>query len=296
MNIPVILGILFLAVVLIIWIWGFETVPEGKNAVVEQLGRFDRIMKPGVNFKIPYIERIAATVSMKDQIIDIPPQDTITLDNAEIKIDAIAVIRVKDPKKAVYEITNFKDAISLLLQTAIREDIAGLDLDKALGFSARVSIQENMVEKLRRKAFDWGIEVKAVEIKDIKPSDNMLKAMEQQAAAERHRRAVNAEAKGRREELILKADGERVAHHYRADAKLDAAKMNAERDRIESAVTEETMRKLAEVAGSGDMAARFLLGEQYIQAMKKLAESPNAKIVVLPPDIVKAVEILLSRK
>ncbi|GBC63141.1 SPFH/Band 7/PHB domain protein [Desulfonema ishimotonii] len=275
-------------------VWVFQTVPQGENYVIERFGKFSRVIRPGVNLMIPYADQIRAKVLMKDQPIEIPTQDVITNDNVVIKTNAIAFIRVMDPEKAIYEIENYAEAISSLIQTALRGVIGDMKLDDAL--SSREVIKNHVIQKITPEVSEWGIRAKTVEIKDINPSESMQQSMEQQAAAERRRRATIAEALGDRTAAILNADGKKEAMIREAQANLEASRSNADAARILSKATEESLEKVNQAVRDARLSAFFLLGENYIRAMRDLANSPNAKIVVLPPDLLNSVKSFFPKE
>lgn len=275
--------ILIVILIIILLVLGIHIVPQGQNYVVARLGKQYKSLEPGINFMVPFIDRIVEKISVKDQAIDIPTQDAITQENALIKINAIAYIRVIDPQKAVYSVEDHRFAVSNLIQTALRSVVAEMQLDDAL--SSRERIKNQVTQKVSNEVSDWGIRVRTVEIKDIKPSEYIQEAMEKKAAAERNREAY-----------ITEADGKKQAEILNAEARLESAKRDAEANRIMSEATSETIENLGKAIGNNKIPANFVLGDNYIAAMKSLAKSDNAKMVVLPPDILKAIDGLLARR
>jgi regulator of protease activity HflC (stomatin/prohibitin superfamily) len=276
------LVILLIPVAIILW-QGIRIVPQGEEWVVERLGRFSSILIPGLSIIVPFIDKVSYKVTTKDIILDVPEQEVITRDNAVIVANAIAFIKVSDLQRAVYGIENFREAMRNMVQTSLRSIIGGMDLNQAL--SSRDRIKAELKVAIADEAVDWGLTVKSVEIQDIKPSPNMQKAMELQAAAERERVA-----------LVTRSEGEKQAIILNAEARLEAARKDAEAQKVAAEASAESMRMIGEAVKDSSSSATFLLGDRYIQAVQKLSTSENSKIVLLPGDIIAAVKNLLGSK
>jgi regulator of protease activity HflC (stomatin/prohibitin superfamily) len=276
------LVILLIPVAIILW-QGIRIVPQGEEWVVERLGRFSSILSPGLSIIVPFIDKVSYKVTTKDIILDVPEQEVITRDNAVILANAIAFIKVSDLQRAVYGIENFREAMRSMVQTSLRSIIGGMDLNQAL--SSRDRIKAELKVAIADEAVDWGLTVKSVEIQDIKPSPNMQKAMELQAAAERERVA-----------LVTRSEGEKQAIILNAEARLEAARKDAEAQKVAAEASSESMRMIGEAVKDSSSSATFLLGDRYIQAVQKLSTSENSKIVLLPGDIIAAVKNLLGSK
>lgn len=276
------LVILLIPVAIVLW-QGIRIVPQGEEWVVERLGRFSTILTPGLSIIVPFIDKVAYKVTTKDIILDVPEQEVITRDNAVIVANAIAFIKVSDLQRAVYGIENFREAMRNMVQTSLRSIIGGMDLNQAL--SSRDRIKAELKNAIADEAVDWGLTVKSVEIQDIKPSPNMQKAMEMQAAAERERVA-----------LVTRSEGEKQAIILNAEARLEAARKDAEAQKVAAEASAEAMRMIGEAVKESSSSATFLLGDRYIQAVQKLSASENGKIVLLPGDIIAAVKNLLGSK
>ena len=276
----VVIAILIFAAVTV---WkGVRIVPQGEEWVVERLGKYNEILRPGLSIIIPYLDKVAYKVVTKDIILDVPQQEVITKDNAVIITNAIAFIKVTDPVKAVYGIVDFAEAIRNLVQTTLRSITGEMDLDQAL--SSREKIKVRLKESISDEAIDWGLTIKSVEIQDIKPSESMVKSMELQAAAERERKAVVTRAEGAKQAMILEAEG-----------RLESAKRDAVAQVTLAESSAQAIQKVANAVGDRDTPMLYLLGEKYIHAMDKIAVSQNAKIVVLPADLQEAVRGLFAR-
>lgn len=262
---------------------GVRVVPQGEEWVVERFGKFKRILLPGLQVIIPIFDSVSYKVTTKDIILEIPEQEVITADNAVILANAVAFIKVSNIERAVYGIENFREAMRNMVQTNLRSIIGGMDLNQAL--TSRDRIKTELKNAVADEALDWGLTVKSVEIQDIKPSINMQDAMEKQAAAERERVAVVTEAEGAKEALILNAE-----------ARLEAARKDAEAQMVAAKASGQAIKFIAAAAKTNENSATFLLGDRYIQAMQKMSNSNNSKIVVMPGDLVGAVKNLVGGK
>ncbi|MEZ4598354.1 MAG: SPFH domain-containing protein [Syntrophotaleaceae bacterium] len=288
-----VLVVILLLLVLVTITLGVRIVPQGYKHVVQRLGKYHKTLSPGLNFVIPYLDTIAYRVLTKDISLDIPSQEVITRDNAVIMTNAIAFISIIDPSKAVYGIDDYRIAITNLIQTSLRSIIGEMNLDDAL--SSRDLIKTRLKETIADDVVPWGIVVKTVEIQDIKPSHTMQMAMEQQAAAERTRRAAITEAEGKKAAAILNAEGSKEAAIREAEGKLEASKREAEAKTILAEATREAISRVTEAIGNNQLPATYLLGEQYVTAVKQLAASSNAKTVLLPADLLNAVKGLFGK-
>jgi regulator of protease activity HflC (stomatin/prohibitin superfamily) len=262
---------------------GVRIIPQGEEWIVERLGKYHGTLHPGLNIIIPYLDRIAYKLITKDIILDVQEQEVITKDNAVILTNAIAFIKVTDPIKAVYGVVDFAEAIRNLIMTTLRSIVGEMNLDEAL--SNRDRIKARLRESISDEAIDWGLTVKSVEIQDIKPSPSMQKAMEMQASAERERKAMVTRAEGEKQAMILQAEARLEAAHRDATAQVTLAEASAE-----------AIKRVAQAIGTQEAPMRYMLGERYIQAMGKVAESENAKTILLPADIQETLRGLLGRR
>jgi len=278
-GVVVLLALLVLALVTLLK--GVRLVPQGYKWVVQRLGKYDRSLSPGLNFTIPYIETVAYKVTTKDIVLDIPSQEVITRDNVVIIANAVAYINILAPEKAVYGVEDYELAIRNLVQTALRSIIGEMSLDDAL--SSRDQIKTKLKSSISDDIADWGIALKTVEIQDINPSPTMQKAMEEQAAAERARRATVTRADGQKQAAILEADG-----------RLEASRRDAEAKIVLAEATRQAIQKVTDAIQGQELPAVYLLGEKYVDSLQKMANSDNAKMVVLPADIPAAVRGLIS--
>jgi regulator of protease activity HflC (stomatin/prohibitin superfamily) len=273
--------VVFVVLVMITIALGVRIVPQGSKHVVQRLGKFHKTLGPGLNIILPYIDRVAYKVTTKDIVLDIPSQDVITRDNAVIIANAVAYINIISPEKSVYGVEDYRIAIQTLVQTSLRSIIGEMDLDDAL--SSRDQIKAKLKESISDDIADWGITLKTVEIQDINPSETMQKAMEEQAAAERQRRATVTSAEGEKSAAILQADG-----------RLEASKRDAQAQVVLAEASQRAIQKVTEAIKENELPVMYLLGEKYIDAVKYISSSPNAKVVVLPADLPAAVKGFLN--
>jgi regulator of protease activity HflC (stomatin/prohibitin superfamily) len=272
----------FLLLLVIITIsMGVRLVPQGYKFVVQRLGKYHSTLGPGLNIIIPYMDTVAYKVTTKDIVLDIPSQDVITRDNAVIITNAVAYINIVSPEKAVYGVEDYRIAIQTLVQTSLRSIVGEMDLDDAL--SSRDMIKSKLKEAISDDISDWGIMLKTVEIQDINPSQTMQRAMEEQAAAERARRAT-----------VTRAEGDKTAAILQADGRLEASRRDAEAKVVLAEADREAIAKVAMAAKEGELPLVFLLGQRYVDSMRKMAETDNAKVVVLPADIPAAVRGIMG--
>jgi len=260
---------------------GIKIVPQGEEWIIEKLGKFNKTLKPGLNVIVPFIDSVRAKISTRDIIMDIPQQEVITKDNAVIRTNAIAFVRVTNPKDALYGVEDFKLAISNLIMTTLRSIIGEMKLDEAL--SNREMIKAKLKENIIDDVADWGVTVKSVEIQDINPSGSMQESMERQAAAERERRAIETTAEGNKNAAILEARG-----------KLEAAKLEAEAQVALANASASAIDVIAKAVADKELPAMFLLGDRYINTLESMSKSPNSKFVVYPADIQGAIKGMLG--
>lgn len=279
-GLSVILALVVLIVVTIAM--GVRIVPQGSKHIVQRLGKYYKTLTPGMNVIIPYVDKVPYKVTTKDIVLDIPSQEVITQDNAAIIANAVAYINIVSPEKAVYGVESYEIAIQNLIQTALRSIVGEMSLDSAL--SSRDLIKAKLKEGISDDIADWGINLKTVEIQDINPSETMQTAMEEQAAAERQRRATVTRAEGEKQAAILEADG-----------RLEASKRDAKAQVVLADASREAIERVSAAIGEQEMPVMYLLGERYISALSELSQSDNAKNVILPADLPQAVKGLLNR-
>ena len=262
---------------------GVRQVPQGNKWVVQRLGKYYTSLNPGLNFVIPYIDSIAYKVTTKDIVLDIPSQEVITKDNAVIMTNAVAYINIVSPEKAVYGVEDYTLAIQTLVQTSLRSIVGEMALDDAL--SSRDHIKAKLKAAISDDIADWGITLKTVEIQDINPSGTMQAAMEEQAAAERARRAT-----------VTRADGDKQAAILKAEGKLEASRREAEAQVILAQASQTAIELVTSAVGNNELPVAYLLGEKYIASLQNLSASENSKFVVFPADIPAALKGMMGAR
>jgi len=262
---------------------GVRQVPQGNKWVVQRLGKYYTSLNPGLNFVIPYIDSIAYKVTTKDIVLDIPSQEVITKDNAVIMTNAVAYINIVSPEKAVYGVEDYIIAIQTLVQTSLRSIVGEMSLDDAL--SSRDHIKAKLKAAIGDDIADWGITLKTVEIQDINPSGTMQAAMEEQAAAERARRAT-----------VTRADGDKQAAILKAEGKLEASRREAEAQVILAQASQTAIELVTSAVGDKELPVAYLLGEKYITSLQNLSASENSKFVVFPADIPAAIKGMMGSR
>lgn len=260
---------------------GVRLVPQGSKWVVQRLGKYQKSISPGLNLIIPYIDVVAFKATTKDIVLEIPSQEVITRDNVVIIANAVAYINIIAPEKAVYGVEDYELAIRTLVQTSLRSIVGEMTLDDAL--SSRDQIKSKLKLSISGDIADWGITLKTVEIQDIQPSGTMQSAMEEQAAAERQRRAT-----------VTRADGEKTAAILEADGRLEASRRDAEAKVVLAEATKTALERVNEAIQDKELPAMYLLGEKYIEAIHSMSKSENSKLVLLPADIPAAVRGIMS--
>ena len=273
---------MILAVLLVVTLYkGINIVPQGEEWLAERLGKFSKVLRPGLNIIVPYIDAVRQKITTRDIILDIPQQEVITRDNAVIVTNAVAFVRVTKPENALYGVENFRVAIQQLIMTTLRSILGEMTLDEAL--SNREHIKTKLKDAIIDDVADWGVTVKSVEIQDINPSASMQESMERQAAAERERRAIETTAEGNKNAAILEADGKLAAAEREAKAQITLANASAE-----------AIRMISENIQDKELPAMFLLGDRYINSLEKISQSDNSKFVIYPADLQGAIKGMLG--
>ncbi len=258
-------------------------VPQQSAYIVEMLGKYSRTLQAGFHILIPFVERVAYKHTLKEQAIDIPEQVCITKDNVQVGIDGVLYLRVLDPVRASYGISDYVFAISQLAQTTLRSEIGKIDLDRT--FEERASINANVVTELDKASEPWGVKVLRYEIRNINPPADVLQAMEKQMRAEREKRALILTSEGERDAKINQAEGEKQriikASEAAREQQINEAAGEAEAILAVAKATAEGLRMVAEaVSGKGGLEAMQLrIAEDYVRQFGHLAKSANTLVV-----------------
>ena len=276
------------AVVLWLIISNIYVVQQSRAYVIERLGAFNRVDGVGIHFKVPFLDRVARRVTLKEQVLDYPPQPVITKDNVTMQIDTVVYFQITDPKLYTYGVEQPMMAMETLTATTLRNIIGDLELDQTL--TSRDVVNTKMRAILDEATDPWGIKVNRVELKNILPPADIQNSMEKQMKAERDRRQAILQAEGSKKSAILIAEGERESAILRADAEKQAAILKAEAERqaaiLKAEGEAEAIRQVQQaLADSLEMLNKSAPNDQVvklkaIEAMEKIAEGQATKIII----------------
>lgn len=272
---------------------------QGNEALVERLGSYNRKLSPGLNFTAPFLDRVAYQETIREKVLDIPPQTCITRDNVSISVDAVVYWRIVDMEKAYYKVQNLQAAMVNLVLTQIRAEMGKLELDET--FTARSEINEVLLRELDISTDPWGVKVTRVELRDIIPSKAVQESMELQMSAERRKRAailtsegeresaVNS-ARGKAEAQVLDAEAQQKATILRAEADQKAAILRAQAARQEQVLKAQATAEALQILGktlesdpSAGEALQFLMVQNYMEMGTKIGMSDSSKVMFVDP-------------
>jgi regulator of protease activity HflC (stomatin/prohibitin superfamily) len=260
-----------------------KTVPQQEAWIVERFGKFDKVLQPGLNILIPFVQSISYKHSLKEQAIDITAQTAISKDNVSLNIDGILYTKIIDAKAASYGVSNPYIAITQLAQTSMRSEIGKIPLDQT--FEEREMLNVRIVTAINEAAINWGIQCMRYEIKDIQPPKSVLQAMELQVAAERQKRAHILESEGLKQSQINSAEASKTEVVLSSEAaytdKINRARGDAEAITLVASATASSIKIIAESIQSkgGEDAVSLKIAEKYIEAFSQLAKTNNTLII-----------------
>lgn len=258
-----------------------KVINEGDAALVERFGRYRRTLQPGLNFTIPLVDTIIVD-TVREQVLDVPAQEAITSDDVYLTADAVVFWRIIDLRRVHYEVDDIKTAIESIVLTALRDQIGRMTMDKII--VAREEISNKLLRKLDEVTESWGVKVTRVEVKDIKPSEEVLKSMDKVRAASSEKEATVSVAQGKRDAVILEADSRRQAAIAEAEGIVEAVRL------ISASIQNQpgNQQILREIV-------RFLVAQRYVDASQKIGESSNSKVIFMDPrSLTDALDELVS--
>ena len=277
--------LIFLGVVVVIVLAvvarGVRTVPQGYEWTVERFGRYRITLSPGLRLINPFTDAIGHKINVQETVLEIPAQNVITKDNAVVIVDGIVFYQVIDASRAAYEVRDLELAVSNITMTNIRTAIGALDLDETL--SKRDEINERLLRVLDAATEPWGTKITRVELKDVRPPEEVQQSMAKQLTADRERRAAVMRADGIRQAAILEAEGAKQAQILAAEGRLAAAQRDAEaRERLAEAEAMATTAVSKAVSEGNVQALNYFIAQKYVEAMNQIGSSPNARLVLMP--------------
>ena len=249
----------------------------GQSRLVERLGKYDRQLQPGLSLVLPVLEKVVSHESLKERVLDIPPQQCITRDNVGIEVDAVVYWQLLEHARAYYAVDNLQAAMVNLVLTQIRAEMGKLDLDQT--FTTRQEVNEVLMKELDQATDPWGVKVTRVELRDIQPSRGVQQAMEQQMTAEREKRAAILRSEGERDSQVNAARG-------RAEALLLDAEAQAKQQTLLAQARADAATRLAEAIGGNPAAAealRLLLASDWMAMGEQMVQAPGGSVLMVDP-------------
>ncbi|MCP9891907.1 paraslipin [Cyanobium sp. Aljojuca 7D2] len=266
-----------LALMALLGVSSVKVTSGGQSRLVERLGKYDRQLQPGLSFVLPGVEKVVSHESLKERVLDIPPQQCITRDNVGIEVDAVVYWQLLEHARAYYAVDNLQAAMVNLVLTQIRAEMGKLDLDQT--FTTRQEVNEALLRELDQATDPWGVKVTRVELRDIQPSRGVQQAMEQQMTAEREKRAAILRSEGERDSQVNAARG-------RAEALMLDAEAQAKQQTLLAQARADAATRLAEAIGGNPAAAealRLLLASDWMAMGQQMAQAPGGSVLMVDP-------------
>jgi regulator of protease activity HflC (stomatin/prohibitin superfamily) len=283
---------MFIAILVIIYLFAsVKIVRQGHRYTIERFGKFTEVASPGFNIYPAFFYRVGRKVNMMEQVIDVPSQEIITRDNAMVAVDGVVFFQVLDAAKAAYEVSHLDTALLQLSTTNLRTVMGAMDLDETL--SKRDEINARLLSVVDHATNAWGVKITRVEIKDIRPPQDIVNAMARQMKAEREKRANILDAEGFKSAEILRAEGAKQAQILEAEGRREAAFRDAEaRERAAEAEARATQVVSEAIANGNAQAINYFVAQKYVEAVEKFATSSNAKTILFPVEATQLIGTL----
>jgi len=275
--------LILLALAIVTIFLSVKTIPQGFNYTIERFGKYTKTLTPGLGLILPFIDRVGAKQNMMEQVMDVDSQEVITRDNAMVMVDGISYFQIMDAAKASYEVNDLVRAIENLTMTNIRTVMGSMDLDALL--AQRDEINHKLLAVVDQATAPWGVKMTRIEIKDIKPPQDLVDSMANQMKAERDKRATILVAEGERQAAILEAEGLKQAVVLEAEGRREAAFKDAEAREREAQAEAAATTMVSEAIAAGDIQAiNYFVANKYVEALGNIATSDNQKLLMLPLD------------